>query len=172
MFQFQCPQCATILQADPAQAGQQSQCPICQAWFIIPAAEAGPGGGSPPEIRVEMPTRRASRSPAPGPRRAPPPRVQDTSPVATKEPEILHIPCPQCRKVLEAPDEMLDQDVLCPYCETQFRLERRDSLESRQRREQERQMREHRVGKMWFRWAIAAVVAVAIFLLFLVFSSL
>jgi hypothetical protein len=93
------------------------------------------------------------------------------APPETKEPEILHIPCPKCRQVLETPEEMLDQEVLCPFCEAQFCLQRRDSLESQRRREQELQMRERRASKMWFNWSIVAVVLVVIFLLFLVFSA-
>jgi DNA-directed RNA polymerase subunit M/transcription elongation factor TFIIS len=172
MFQFQCPQCANILQADPAQAGQQSQCPICQALFIIPTPVAAPpaSGGTPasgglphiPAAGASAPQENLpwtpSRTPAP-------------APIETKEPEILHIPCPKCQQVLETPEEMLDQEVLCPFCEAQFCLQRRDSLESQRRREQELQMRERRASKMWFNWSIVAVVLVVIFLLFLVFSA-
>ena len=99
------------------------------------------------------------------------PRPQKREPVEVREPELLHIPCPQCKQLLETPVEMLDQEVLCPFCQAQFQLLRRDSVEFRRRRQQEREMRDRKAEKAWLNYAIGAVVLVVLFLLFLVFSS-
>ena len=186
-FQFQCPQCANVLQAEEPQAGVQSQCPLCQTMFIIPAPIA-PAPTSPLPGPAD-----ASPAPSDGPQ-TPFPGVVDTSPTAPggpqapfpgvggtgggapaafemKEPELLHIPCPECKEALETPVEMLDQDVMCPHCDAQFRLRRRDSVEFKRKREQEQIIKEHKVGKAWFNWAIIVVVLVVIFLLFLIISA-
>ncbi len=93
------------------------------------------------------------------------------SAVELKDPEVLHIPCPQCKQQLETPIEMLDQEVLCPYCKTQFQLRRTDSIEYKRRRQQEKEIRERKAGREWLNYAIIAVVLVLVFLLFLIFSS-
>jgi DNA-directed RNA polymerase subunit M/transcription elongation factor TFIIS len=214
MFQFQCPQCANILQAEPAQAGQPSQCPICQTPFLIPApvAYAGPApanyfpstpapGGPVPTAAPPWPAASNTAWPPAGPSggvvagpgvgstpapqfppigptarsNAPPfsgtPLPQKSAPVEIREPDVLHIPCPQCKQLLETPLEMLDQEVLCPYCQNQFRLKRRDSIESQRRRQQELELKERKAGNAWLNYAIVAVVMVLLFLLFLIFSS-
>lgn len=197
-FQFQCPQCANVLQAEESQAGGQSQCPFCQTMFIIPTpiapapapaapfpgpAEAAPTpSGLPPTTFPGV--RDASPSGTGGPQ-TPFPDVAGTGTAAgegspqtgtppafeTNEPDLLHIPCPECKEVLETPVEMLDQDVMCPHCEAQFRLRRRDSVEFKRKKEQEQRIKEHKVGRAWFNWAIVVVVLVVGFLLFLIFSA-
>ena len=196
MFQFQCPQCAQILQADPQQAGQESQCPLCQALFVIPVPVKPPvpGNSASPVWSPEMPVVQASPRRPLGRRRrgrktaavAPPHQLpQGAGPVPAEpapiskpaetifpqEPVLLHIPCPQCKQVLETPPEMLDQEVLCPQCATQFRLLRRNSQEARRQREREQKLREQRASKMWFNWAVIAVVCLILFLLFLMLAT-
>jgi uncharacterized CHY-type Zn-finger protein len=210
MFQFQCPRCANVLQADPVQAGQPSQCPICQTPFIIPAPvappaamTAGPGShfpqmpGSAGPAATPPPTWPQSGhqggmqiGPPPGPQINPQivpqfgptgrrgggsisgtPLPQPSAPVELREPDILHIPCPQCKQLLETPVEMLDQEVLCPYCQTQFQLRRRDSVESQRRRQQELELKEHKAGRAWLNYAIVAAILVVLFLLVLIFAS-
>lgn len=196
MFQFQCPQCAQILQADPQQVGQPSQCPLCQALFVIPvpvrpAVQDAPA--SPPRS-AELPMVQASPRRPLGRRRRghntgathPPSQPQvdaglgpvesahQTQPAKTafpQEPELFHIPCPKCKQVLETPPELLDQDVLCPQCETQFRLLQRNSQEARRKREREQKLREQRASKLWFNWAVIAVVCLVLFLLFLMLAA-
>lgn len=166
-FQFQCPN-GHLLQGEESQAGQQVQCPHCQMMFIIPAPIApaatsplpgqiapenpsGQSGGGFPDIHTG-----GSRAPA--------------KPFEMKEPELLHIPCPNGH-VLETPIEMLDQDVLCPHCQSQFQLRRKDSQEFKRKKQLERERREHRVGKAWFNWAVVVVVLVLLGLVVLIFSS-
>ena len=99
------------------------------------------------------------------------PAARRRSAVELKDPEILHIPCPQCKQPLETPVEMLGQEVLCPYCKAQFPLRRSESIEYKRRREQEKEIRERKAGREWLNYAIIAVVLVLVFLLFLIFSS-
>jgi DNA-directed RNA polymerase subunit RPC12/RpoP len=189
MFQFQCPRCAGILQADPSQAGQTSQCPICQTPFLIPApaapaAPTAPSWPPPNPAQPSRPTTPASVDRPPswpvvtGPSRqsAVPsfsvtPVPKQRTRVELREPELLHVPCPQCKQLLETPVEMLDQEVRCPYCQAQFQLRRRDSVEDKRRRQQQAELRDRKAGRSWLNYAIAAVVFVVLFLLFLIFSS-
>ncbi|NLF70993.1 MAG: hypothetical protein GX575_18320 [Candidatus Anammoximicrobium sp.] len=186
-FQFQCPQCANVLQAEDFQAGQQSYCPICGAAFLIPSPYVAPAPGAfpgTPYPEPQLPTGPAPTGPAaafpsfpaidtgaaPGPGRGasghpsvlppqhPPPAID------ILEPELLHIPCPQCKEMLETPVEMLDQDVLCPHCQAQFQLRRRDSVEYRRKKEQEAQIKEAKAGNTWLNLAIVVVVLVVLFL--------
>jgi len=179
-FQFQCPHCNNILEGDPSQAGQQCQCPICSQLFIVPApvAPAAPTVAPMPEIpiprqaapepREPFPAIQPSADPSP---KSPPAPANAPAVLVGQEPELLHIPCPECKKILETPVEMLDQEVLCPHCHAQFRLRRRDSVEFKRKLEQQEALKERKASRFWFNWAIVAVVLVVIFLLFLILSS-
>jgi DNA-directed RNA polymerase subunit M/transcription elongation factor TFIIS len=190
-FQFQCPHCQNILQGEESQAGLQCQCPICSKPFIIPHAVA-PQVAAPqaspalPEACAspglpETHDDRSSEPPSPRPfplidtrgRPSGSPATPPVPPVAfeAKDPDILHIPCPECKQVLETPVEMLDQDVMCPHCQAQFRLRRRDSQEYKRKKAQELQLKEHKAGRAWLNWAIVAVILVLLFFAFLIFSS-
>lgn len=163
-FQFQCPN-GHLLQGEESQAGQQCQCPICQMLFLIPqplAAEATES--APPASAAESPNLPNIAPPSP-------PATKSKASVELKEPEILHIPCPECKTLLETPVEMLDQDVMCPHCQAQFQLRRRDSVEYKRKKKQEAEMRERKASKAWFNFAIVAVVAVLIFVGALIFMA-
>jgi hypothetical protein len=84
-------------------------------------------------------------------------------------PQIWHIPCPQGH-ILETPDEMLDQEVLCPYCETQFVLKHAKSIEAIQKRERELEIRDARRGEMWLKWSIGIAVFVLLGLIILIIA--
>jgi hypothetical protein len=182
-FQFYCPQ-GHLLEGHESQMGQQSQCPLCGILFIIPVIQSGaaPAGWSPaapgpwpeagaaepateapPEINV-VPPPPGSEAAAPAGQEADPPDVQ--AEVATEEPQepaVLHVPCPQGH-VLETPADMIGQEVLCPFCQTQFRLRREDSVEYREEQALARRLREERFNKAVLKWSIvaAAVVVLAI----------
>jgi len=196
-FQFQCPQCAGLLQAEKFQAGQQSYCPMCGAMFLIPSPFVAPAPT--PAAPFGQPAYPPAPGPVPtpgfpqvGPTTSPGfPQVGSTSAPAApafpvvgpgastsagaapppagpsfelREPDLLHIPCPQCQKMLETPVEMLDQEVLCPHCQAQFQLRRRDSVEFKRKREQEAEIKEFKAGRTWLNLAIVAVVLVVLFL--------
>lgn len=78
-----------------------------------------------------------------------------------EDPRIWHIPCPNGH-ILETPQDMLDQDVLCPYCETQFTLRKFQSVEETERREKERAIRDERAGQLWLKWSIGIAVVVIV----------
>jgi hypothetical protein len=92
------------------------------------------------------------------------------APTSPAEPELLHIPCPNGHE-LETPAEMLDQEVLCPQCNAQFRLRRKNSVEYRKKKELQEAVRLERVGGLWLTWAIVAVIAVAVGLVALIAMS-
>jgi rubredoxin len=187
-FQFQCPQ-GHLLEGDESQAGQQCHCPTCGMLFIIPqpiaAQPAGSftapaaGGGAfrfserfegidqgQPQLATPEGDPSAPYVPAADPAAA-------VSPTAAQpEPELLHIPCPNGHE-LETPVEMLDQDVLCPQCNAQFRLRRKDSVEFKKKKEQDEAIRLEKVGRLWLNWAIVAIVLVVlIFIGLILFSNM
>jgi hypothetical protein len=94
----------------------------------------------------------------------PPEPAAEAPPV---EPAVLHIPCPKGH-VLETPEDMLDQEVLCPHCRTQFVLRRRNSAEYRQKKEEEERQREIKVGNFWLNMAIVTVILVVLGLVALI----
>jgi hypothetical protein len=174
-FQFQCPQ-GHLLSGDESQAGQQCHCPTCGMLFIIPqpigapAAEAGAydhatrfaglaqGGASP------------AAAPAEAAAFVPGAAATAMMPEAPAEPELLHIPCPNGHE-LETPLDMLDQEVLCPQCNAQFRLRRKDSIEYKKKKELEEHIRLEKIGSLWLTWAIVAVVVVVLGLVGLIVAS-
>ena len=89
---------------------------------------------------------------------------------APAEPTLLHIPCPKGHE-LEVPPDMLNQDVLCPHCNTQFRLREKDSVEYKRKREIEIERRDYKRGQVWLNWAIAAAVIVVLGLIIMIAAS-
>lgn len=195
-FQFQCPQ-GHLLEGDESQAGQQCQCPMCGMLFIIPqpigapaaAYEQQPGGYNPADRFAGLAGQPAGNPAAPfvpgqaagdpnarfAPGGGPPSAVANpmAAPAAPADPGVLHIPCPNGHE-LETPEEMLEQEVLCPECNAQFRLRRKDSLEFKRKQEQKEQadrIRLEKTGNLWLMWAIVAVVLVGIILIGLVVFS-
>jgi hypothetical protein len=185
-FQFQCPQ-GHLLEGDESQAGQQCHCPMCGMLFIIPQPIAAPvaaGGGpfrfserfegiNPSQDQVaaqQVATPEGDPSAPYLPGVGPSGATQEAA--APTEPELLHIPCPNGHE-LETPVEMLDQEVLCPQCNAQFRLRRKDSVEFKKKKEQEEAIRLEKVGRLWLNWAIVAIVLVVlIFIGLILFSNM
>ncbi len=102
----------------------------------------------------------------------PPKEALDPSELPAQGPRTLHIPCPSGH-VLETPEDMVGQDVLCPFCNAQFRLRYDDSLEHRRERELEEERRQARTARAWLNWSIvtAAIVILGVILLFAVSAS-
>ena len=142
--QFQCPQ-GHLLEGDESQAGQQCMCPVCQMLFLIPQPLPEPEPASDPRIVVD--TGAGSES---EPRPA-------FDPQKAREPDVMHIPCPKGHE-LEVPRDMLGQDVMCPHCESQFRLREKDSIEFKKRVEEEQHRREMRASSAWLQWTIILAV--------------
>lgn len=89
-----------------------------------------------------------------------------------EDPRIWHIPCPNGH-ILETPEDMLDQDVLCPYCEKQFTLRKFQSVEETEKREKLREIRDEKAGQFWLKMAIgiAAVVILGIIVMIAISAS-
>ena len=87
-----------------------------------------------------------------------------------KEPEFVHIPCPNGHE-LETPLDMIGQEVLCPECNAQFKLRRKDSVEYKRQKEFEQEQRDRRIGNLWFNWAIVFAVAVVLGLILMMIAS-
>ncbi len=159
-FQFQCPQ-GHLLEGDETQAGQQCNCPTCGMLFIIPQPIGAAAGSS------EQPAGgRFAHLGEAGTSAAPTAAL----PAAPPEPKVLHIPCPNGHE-LETPLEMLDQEVLCPQCNAQFKLRRKDSIEYKKKKELQETLRLERVGSLWLNWAIVAIVFVVILFIALIVMS-
>jgi rubredoxin len=173
-FQFQCPQ-GHLLSGDESQAGQQCHCPTCGMLFIIPQPLSAPSGGASEAALggrfagINIVANTGSEVPSFGPGESSAPTVT-AEPEAPAEPELLHIPCPNGHE-LETPLDMLDQDVLCPQCNAQFRLKRKNSVEYKKKKELEENIRLEKIGGLWLTWAIVAVVVVVVGLLGLIIAS-
>ena len=89
------------------------------------------------------------------------PADEEATPAPPAEPVLLHIPCPNGHE-LETPEEMLDQEVLCPHCQAQFVLRRTSSVEYKRQREEEARLREYKAGKFWLNLAIVVVILVVL----------
>jgi rubredoxin len=146
-FQFECPN-GHLLEGTPEQAGQQCHCPTCGILFLIPepVEEPAPAGGWP-----------AVTGGGPG----------GIAGLAPKGPELLHIPCPNGHE-LETPPEMLDQEVLCPQCNAQFKLRRKDSIEYKRQQEEAQMIKDAKTSKVFLQWAIIFAVLIGIGLVALI----
>lgn len=176
-FQFQCPQ-GHLLEGDPSQAGQAVNCPTCGMLFLIPAPLAapveqasafGPSFGPPGE---QAASRFAHLGAASAADEAAPDRGEPAAPVMEApeppaEPELLHIPCPNGHE-LETPLDMLEQEVLCPQCNAQFRLRKKDSVEYKRKQEEADRLKEIKSGNFWLNVAIVAAVLVGLLVVGLV----
>jgi hypothetical protein len=156
-FQFYCPQ-GHLLEGHESQTGQQSQCPLCGAIFLIPqvpqpqaaaAAPAPPAPAPPPEPAPAPPPPAASAPAAPSP------------PAAPLEPRIVRIPCPKGH-LLETPSDMFGQQALCPYCNTQFELLYESSIEYQEEQVAAKQRREEEINQLWVKWTIRAAIFVGV----------
>lgn len=76
-----------------------------------------------------------------------------------KEPRIVRIPCPQGHE-LQTPMDMVNQDVLCPICNTQFHLRYEDSIEFKEERAELRRLKEEKLNKAALKWSIIAAAVV------------
>jgi hypothetical protein len=175
-FQFLCPQ-GHLLQGEPSQSGQQCSCPYCGTLFLIPqpVAAASPGAGveAPPSPQNGP----AGPPPDPGPEgfpgirtEEPPARLGDRAAAARSSmptdgaPEIVHISCPSGHE-LETPREMLGHLAMCPFCQAQFHLRWKNSVEYRRRKQEELERKQARAAKLWLQWSIAAAVVVVLSLI-------
>ena len=128
----------------------------------------GPGGGQPPGFMAEeqapsFPTGQTEPQPAAPEAAAAPqaPAEQPPAPEPPKEPRIIRIPCPQGHE-LQTPTDMLDQEVLCPICGTQFHLRYEDSVEYKQEVVERRRQRAEQLNKTALKWAIIAAVVIVL----------
>ena len=87
--------------------------------------------------------------------------VPTFAPMSAAQLELLHIRCPSGH-ILETPRDMLDEDVMCPFCQAQFHLRYQDSIEYKHEKEAKLARREAHLGQVWLRWAIAIAVAVVL----------
>lgn len=143
-FQFECPN-GHLLEGTPDQAGQPCNCPTCGMLFLIPEpvdeVPQEDGGGWGVQVRGR--------------------RKAGLGDIAPKGPELLHIPCPNGHE-LETPPEMLDQEVLCPHCQAQFTLRRKNSVEFKRKEAEALMIKEQKIGQAWLQGAIIAVVLIVI----------
>ncbi|MBL8830310.1 MAG: hypothetical protein JNM18_25255 [Planctomycetaceae bacterium] len=164
MFQFYCPN-GHLLQGQASQMGQQSQCPMCGAMFMVPVMNGGPA--APPAQPAAPPPQQ--KQPEQAPKKQPPAKPpEQPKPLQAK---VYHIPCPNGH-VLETPDDILGQQALCPYCNVQFELRMEDSQEHRVEQEALRRQREAEMNERWVRYSIRLAIGVGIMFLLMVIWSL
>lgn len=165
-IQFYCPQCNQMLQADPSQQGQQSQCPMCNTVFIIPTMEAPAG------VETGFPGVHGSighfEQPAPAPEPEPVAEPEPQAPEEPAVPKVFRIICQQCKQELQTPEDMLGQMAMCPYCNNQFELQYEDSIEYQEEQQQAKIDQEKQREQFWLKWAIRSAIGVGVMLLLMV----
>jgi len=163
-FQFYCPQ-GHLLEGHESQMGQQSQCPLCGSVFLIPMLPQ-----SAPQAATMNPLHDLEPAPPPPPpppaAAAPPPPQEAPPPEPPKveeppEPRVFRIACPKGH-ILETPSDMMGQQALCPYCNTQFELRVEDSVEYQEEQAAAKLRREEEINKLWVKWSIRAVIFVVV----------
>jgi DNA-directed RNA polymerase subunit RPC12/RpoP len=171
-FQFLCPQ-GHLLQGDETHVGLQTRCPYCNEQFLIPPVQteltppvveevAGEShGGFPQNVRDFLSDVTGQESAATEEETIAirseqlTLRRQPDSFAVTRKMTFLHIPCPQGHE-LESPHDMLGQEVRCPLCGVQFRLQQANSREYLEEQEQQEADRSRR----WLKGAIAAAAII------------
>jgi hypothetical protein len=145
-------------------------CPTCDSRFLVPQPDPAASASESADI--------GERAVAPPPKPGQPFPSINTGGGATAPSElsespqqVIHIACPQGHE-LETPREMIGEEVICPYCDTQFRVRFEDSIEYRREKEEQRERRELQVGRTWMFWAIAIAVAVILGLTILLATTM
>ena len=69
----------------------------------------------------------------------------------------LRIPCPNGH-ILHATRDMLDEEAICPFCEEQFELKERNSLEAVEKREILAEKRQEKQERVFLYWGIGIMV--------------
>ena len=120
-------------------------------------------GGGFPGITTEAAAQAAApqlQTGAPGETAAPAEEAKPAEP-EKKEPRIVRIPCPQGHE-LQTPMDMVNQDVLCPICNTQFHLRYEDSIEFKEEQAELRRRKAEQLNQAALKWSIIAAVVVVL----------
>ena len=97
----------------------------------------------------------------------PPAEAPKPEPQKPPEPRIFRIHCPQ-NHVLETPSDMLGQQAMCPYCNTQFELRYEDSIEYQEELVEKKKLREVELNKQWVTWSIRAAIGVGVMIFLMI----
>jgi hypothetical protein len=152
------------------------RCPTCGAPTVGPEHTVGGLGDGPPlatpPVQVTPPAAwQVTETPVIDTEASP---VREEAlaidPIGVTQPDVLHIPCPNHHE-LETPLDMLNQYVMCPECEAEFRLREQDSIEYRQRKQVELEARERRLGRAWMNWAVMTAVFVVLGVVILLLAA-
>lgn len=166
IFEFECPR-GHLLEAEHDQIGQLCDCPHCHLQFYVPDPYDGEGSlieteeDDFEEIRVHPVEAMSSASEA-----CDEPEIDVTKPTV---PDELTIRCPNGHP-LATPREMLNEEVICPFCGKQY-VAREDRSDEYLRRQQElEELRDYKLGKNWLNFSIMLSVFLILGVLMLVFS--
>jgi ribosomal protein S27E len=111
-----------------------------------------------PVIKTEEDTAGNAAPSAPSEPSAPPAAKPEEE---KKEPRIVRIPCPQGHE-LQTPTDMLNQEVLCPICSTQFHLRYEDSIEFKQEQAELRRQKAEQLNQAALKWSIIAAIVIVL----------
>ncbi|HEV3344111.1 MAG TPA: hypothetical protein VG125_27295 [Pirellulales bacterium] len=125
------------------------------AGYPTPGSPVGDSGPGLPVIKTEEKATSAATAPSEPAAPAAPPEEEK------KEPTIVRIPCPQGHE-LQTPTDMLNQEVLCPICSTQFHLRYEDSIEFKQEQAELRRRKAEQLNQAALKWSIIAAVVVVL----------
>lgn len=117
-----------------------------------------------PGIQTEAPAGPAATTTAPQQPAAAPTEPAAPPPEEKKEPRIVRIPCPQGHE-LQTPMDMVNQEVLCPICSTQFHLRYEDSIEFKEEQAELRRRKAESLNYAAMKWSIIAAVVIVVAIL-------
>lgn len=128
------------------------------AAVMQPSGMPGPAPAAFPDFQIQTePAPAAAEVAAPTPAEEPKPEA----PPEKQEPRIVRIPCPQGHE-LQTPMDMVQQDVLCPICNTQFHLRYEDSIEFKEEQAELRRLKAERMNQVALKWSIGSAIAVVL----------
>ncbi|HET6881289.1 MAG TPA: hypothetical protein VFI31_14100 [Pirellulales bacterium] len=159
----------------PGYGQPPSQPPFTGSPTGQPLSPDGGAGAGFPFIQTE-PQPAAAPVPEPEPpaaaAAAPAPPATEEKKEEPKEPRIVRIPCPQGHE-LQTPMDMVNQDVLCPICGTQFHLRYEDSVEFKQEQAELRRRKAESMNQAALKWSIIAAVVIVLSILgMIIFSAM
>lgn len=161
-FQFLCPQ-GHLLQGEESQAGQKCKCPYCSVEFMVPppsgVVEQQPQSPEQPAAEEAWAAEQET-FPAMGPQAEGDVVGQLGLPGASQT-NVVHVICPNGHQ-LETPRDMLGQEAMCPFCQSQFRLRFEDSVEGREEKARRRAKQEEKLAKAWLNWTIGIAFVVVV----------
>jgi hypothetical protein len=157
-----CPSEIAAVHAAEGFSGQDDFAPNPSEQGPVGAAASFPSFESPPAVESSETRSEALGAAIAADEAAAPASSEGQPPAAEKQqPRIVRIACPQGHE-LQTPMDMIGQEVLCPFCNSQFLLLYENSVEFKEEQAELKRTREERLNRTALQWAIVTAVVVVL----------